>query len=59
MKEIQDNISVVSGAQLGNLVGLVGTNQHLGNAFANYQSEVEEAKKQLDESLASGKLGEN
>ena len=55
MKEIHPDMGV-SGSQLGNLVGL-GSNQ-LGSALAAYQSEVEEAKKQLDESLASGKLGD-
>lgn len=58
MKEIaQDGAAgvLVSGSQVGSIVGL-GIDQ-IGSAAAAYQAEVEESRKQLDESLAAGKLG--
>lgn len=48
--------SALSGSQVGNIVGLgIG---EIGSALAAYQAEVEESRKQLDSSLASGKLGQ-
>jgi hypothetical protein len=47
---------VVSGSQVGSIVGM-GSNE-MGSALAAYQAEVEEAKRQMDSNLASGKLGQ-
>lgn len=62
MKEIiitgsQDGAAgvLISGSQVGSIVGL-GIDQ-IGSAAAAYQAEVEETRRQLDESLAAGKLG--
>ena len=59
MKEIAQNDGaagvLVSGSQVGSIVGL-GIDQ-IGSAAAAYQAEVEETRRQLDESLAAGKLG--
>jgi len=58
MKEIaQDGAAgvLISGSQVGSIVGL-GIDQ-IGFAAAAYQAEVEESRRQLDESLAAGKLG--
>jgi hypothetical protein len=46
----------VSGSQVGNIVGL-GMGE-IGSALAAYQAELEESRKQLDSSMASGKLGQ-
>jgi hypothetical protein len=48
--------TALSGSQVGSIVGLgIG---EIGSALAAYQAEVEESRKQLDSSLASGKLGQ-
>ena len=56
MSEIDESTAaVVSGSQVGNIVGL-GADE-ISNASAAYQAELEESKKQLDQNLASGRLG--
>lgn len=56
MHELDENFSsVVSGSQVGNIVGL-GVNE-ITSASAAYQAELEESKKQLDSNVAAGKLG--
>lgn len=47
--------AVISGSQVGNIVGLNA--DEISSASAAYQLEMEESKKQLDENVASGKLG--
>jgi hypothetical protein len=48
--------TALSGSQVGSIVGL-GMGE-IGSALAAYQAEVEESRRQLDSSLASGKLGQ-
>lgn len=57
MKELDEGAgTALSGSQVGNIVGLgIG---EIGSALAAYQAELEESRKQLDSSLASGKLGQ-
>lgn len=57
MNKLDDGAgTALSGSQVGNIVGRgIG---EIGSALAAYQAEVEEARKQLDSSLASGKLGQ-
>eukprot|EP01038_Epipyxis_sp_PR26KG_P011095 gene11095-14890_t len=57
MSEIDGDSSAagVSGSQVGNIVGL--SSSEIGSAQAAYMAQVEESKKQVDSSLASGKLG--
>jgi DNA repair exonuclease SbcCD ATPase subunit len=47
----------ISGSSVGQIVGL-GSNE-IGSAVAAYKAEVEEAKRIMDESLASGKVGQS
>ena len=57
MNKLDDGAgTALSGSQVGNIVGR-GMGE-IGSALAAYQAEVEEARKQLDSSLASGKLGQ-
>jgi hypothetical protein len=46
---------VISGSQVGNIVGLSA--DEISSASAAYLVEMEESKKQLDQNVASGKLG--
>lgn len=57
MKELEEGAgTALSGSQVGNIVGMgIG---EIGSALAAYQAELEESRKQLDSSLASGKLGQ-
>lgn len=57
MKELDEGAgTALSGSQVGNIVGMgIG---EIGSALAAYQAELEESRKQLDSSLASGKLGQ-
>jgi hypothetical protein len=56
MSEIDENQqSLISGSQVGNIVGLGADEISLANAA--YQAELEESKKQLDTNIATGKLG--
>jgi hypothetical protein len=57
MKQLDEGAgAALSGSQVGNIVGL-GLGE-MGSALAAYQAELEESRKQLDSSLASGKLGQ-
>jgi hypothetical protein len=47
---------VVSGAQIGNIVGLGSSS--IGSAAAAYEAAMEEARKQLDTTIGGGKLGQ-
>lgn len=51
----ENHHSIVSGSQVGSIVGLGATEISLANAA--YQAELEESKKQLDSNIATGKLG--
>jgi hypothetical protein len=57
MSEIDENSSsqMISGSQVGNIVGLGADEISLANAA--YQAELEESKKQLDANVSSGRLG--
>lgn len=58
MREVGEHGGLaVTGSQVGNIVGL-GLGE-MGSAYAAYQAEVEDARKQLDNSLANGKLGQS
>lgn len=48
--------TAISGSQIGAIVGL-GSNE-IGAAAAAYQQQVDDAKKLIEENLASGKLGQ-
>lgn len=48
--------SLISGSQVGGLLGLQSSD--ISFAAAAYQAELDEAKRLVDESLASGKLGQ-
>ena len=52
-----NGVTIISGSHVGAIVGL--NSNEIGTAQALYQLEVEETKKQLDTSLAEGKLGQN
>eukprot|EP00981_Chlorochromonas_danica_P002130 scaffold424_cov165-Ochromonas_danica.AAC.30 len=51
----EGTVAAISGAQIGNIVGL-GADE-ISSAAAMYEAELQEAKKELDESLATGRLG--
>lgn len=56
MSQIDDaKASAISGSQVGNIVGLSA--DEISSASAAYLAEMEESKKQLDQNVASGKLG--
>jgi hypothetical protein len=56
MLQIDENkINLISGLQVGNIVHLSA--DEISSASAAYLAEVEESKKQLDENVASGRLG--
>lgn len=56
MSEVDENTAtVISGSQVGNIVGL-GADE-ITSANAAYQAELEESKKQLDINVATGRLG--
>lgn len=56
MYEIDESaVSAISGAQIGNIVGLGAS--EISSASAQYQAELEDAQKELDDNLATGRLG--
>jgi hypothetical protein len=56
MSQIDDSkATAISGSQVGNIVGLSA--DEIYSASAAYLVEMEESKKQLDQNVASGKLG--
>ena len=55
MSQVGDG-AVVTGSQVGTIVGM-GSSE-IGSAAAAYQAEIEEARKALDSTFASGKLGQ-
>ena len=55
MSQVGDGVAV-AGSQVGSIVGM-GSSE-IGSAAAAYQAEVEEARKNLDSTFASGKLGQ-
>lgn len=57
MSQIDEGTATaVSGSQIGNIVGM-GSSE-IGSAAAAYQAELEQAKKEMENNLASGKMGQ-
>lgn len=56
MSEVAEDGGAISGSNLGAIVGL--RSGEIGQAAAAYQAEIEESKKVIDNSLATGILGQ-
>jgi len=56
MQQVGENEGALGGSQVGAIVGM-GSSE-IGSAAAAYQAEAEAAQKELDNSLATGKLGQ-